>query len=179
MEHEASGTLAQFGDEGVAHRGRDARGVSRTWAPVPVGWHVLPAQAGASPHCSRLLSQTCPGAGVQVVMGADAGEFGAVAPESHDDGTSFTAGAVGRPGDDELALLGSDDPAAADEEVTDVWPEVDFDAADPWGRVNGVRRVKAAGKAEHAPAPAAADLRTALQLVEDCVRRFFSPACLV
>lgn len=38
------------------------------------------------------------------------------------------------------------------------------------GRVNGVRRVKAAGEAEHDPA---ADLRKGLQLVEGCGRHFF------
>lgn len=98
-----------------------------------------------------ILPQLCPGVGVQGVVGADAGEFGAVAPESHDDGTSSAGGGWAHPSRDELALPGSVDPAIADEEVSDIRPEVDYGIADPWGRGQRVRRVHPAGKADRAP----------------------------
>ncbi|MFD8377091.1 hypothetical protein ACFV2X_00615 [Streptomyces sp. NPDC059679] len=91
---------------------------------------------------------------VQAVMGADAGEFGAVASQSHDDGTGSAVDLGGRPDSDEPALLGILDPAGTDENVTHVPPEAHFDATDPWSRGDGARRVSAAGEAEDAAAAA-------------------------
>lgn len=54
----------------------------------------------------QLLSQSRPGIRVQAVMGADAGEFGAVVSQGHDDGTGSAADVGGRPNSDEPALLG-------------------------------------------------------------------------
>ncbi len=83
-------------------------------------------------------------------MGADAGEFGAVAPQGHDDGSACEAGAGGRPNSDELAPLGILDPAGTDENVTHIPPGAHLDATDPWGRGDGVRKVKAAREAQDA-----------------------------
>ncbi|WP_225812099.1 hypothetical protein [Streptomyces spinosus] len=91
---------------------------------------------------------------VQAVMGANAGELGAVASQSHDHGTDFAADLGRRPNSDEAALLGNLDPADTDENVTHIPPEADFDATDPWGRGDGSRRVQAAGETEYAPSGA-------------------------
>ncbi|MGW2631488.1 hypothetical protein ACWC2K_19425 [Streptomyces chattanoogensis] len=87
-------------------------------------------------------------------MGASAGEFGAVASQGHDDGTSCAADVRGYPNGDEPALLRILDPAATNENVTYVPPEAHFDATDPWGRGDGAWTVKAAGVAEGAGAVA-------------------------
>src|SRR5690242_6692666 len=91
---------------------------------------------------------------VQAVMRADAGEFGAVASQGHDDGTDSAADVGGRPNRDELAVLGILDPAGTDENVTHVPPETHFGATDPRGCSDGTWRVNAASKAEDAPAVA-------------------------
>ncbi len=83
-------------------------------------------------------------------MGAHPGEFDAVASQGHNHGTDSTADTGRRPNSDETALLGNLDPADTDENVTHMPPEAHFDATDPWGLGAGVRRVKAAGEAEHA-----------------------------
>ncbi|MFC8361151.1 hypothetical protein ACFUIY_14910 [Streptomyces griseorubiginosus] len=88
---------------------------------------------------------------VQAVMGANAGELGAVAPQGHDHGTDSAADLGRRPDSDETALLGNLDPAATDEHVTDTPPEAHFDATDPWGRGDGAGRVQAPGETEYAP----------------------------
>jgi hypothetical protein len=92
-----------------------------------------------------LLSQSRPSVGVQAVMGAKAGEFGAVASQGRDVGTASAAGVGGRPNSDEPALLGSIDPAGTDENVTHIPPEAHFGATDPCGRGDGTRTVQAEG----------------------------------
>ncbi len=64
-------------------------------------------------------------------MGADAGEFSAVASQGRDDGPASAAAARGHPNSNEPALLGSIDPAVADENVTHIPPQAHFDATDP------------------------------------------------
>jgi hypothetical protein len=91
---------------------------------------------------------------VQAVMGAHAGELGAVVSQGRDDGTGSAADTGGRPDSDELARPGTVDPAGSDENVIHVPPEAHFDATDPRGCGGGVRRVNAAGEAEDAPAAA-------------------------
>ncbi len=85
-------------------------------------------------------------------MGSHAGDFGAVTPQGHDDGTGSTTALGRRPHSDETALLGDLDPAGTDEDLPHVLPEAYCDATDPWGRGEGARRVEAASEAERAPA---------------------------
>jgi len=91
---------------------------------------------------------------VQAVMGAHAGEFGALASQGHDHGTDSAADTGRHANSDETALLGNLDPADTEKNVTHIPPEAHFDTTDPWGRGDGARRVKAAGEAEHAPSVA-------------------------
>jgi hypothetical protein len=72
--------------------------------------------------------------GVQALVGAQAGEFGAVAPQGHGHGTGSGAETGGGPNRDEPALLGNIDPADADENLTHTLPETHLDTTDPGGR---------------------------------------------